>query len=82
MPLEKDNAKHRSMSNNMDNKHSGKGWYDKGVRPVIHGAYHAGRCVTSGNQAECARAKDQFSKVGSGQQRTDYLKAHGNAGKK
>ena len=29
----------------------------------MHGTYHAGRAVTSGNGEEWARAKDQYSKV-------------------
>ena len=38
--------------------------YDKYVRPVVHGVYHAARGIKSGNRAEWDRAKDQFSKVG------------------
>ncbi|KAL5254365.1 hypothetical protein ACHWQZ_G013973 [Mnemiopsis leidyi] len=72
--LEKDNPSHRSLSDKLDKKHGGKPLYEKFVRPVVHGVYHAARGIKSGNGAEWDRAKDQFSKVGSGQQRTDYLK--------
>lgn len=82
MPLDKDNSGHRAMSNNLDTKFSGQGWYDKAARPVIHGTYHAGRFVGSGNPEEWARAKDQFCCVGSGQSQTEYLKAHRDAQKK
>lgn len=76
MPLDKDNASHRGLSNDLDKKYCGQGWYDKAVRPVIHGTYHTGRFVNSGNAEEWARAKDQYSKIGSGQTQTEYLKAH------
>lgn len=74
--LEKDNPSHRDWSTKLDNKFSGGAVYDKAVRPIIHGTYHTGRYIGSGNSAEWARAKDQFSKVGTGQQRTEYLKEH------
>ena len=74
--LDKDNPQHRGWSNKLDNKFGGGPIYEKAVRPVIHGGYHAGRYVSSRNPEEWARSKDQFSKVGTGQQRTDYLKAH------
>lgn len=77
MPLDKDNQSHRGMSNNLDAKYCGKPFYDKVARPVIHGTYHAGRYVANGlNPEELARSKDQFSKFGTGQSQTDYLKAH------
>lgn len=82
MSLEKDNPKHRNFSNNLDAKFSGKALYDKAVRPIMHGVYHAGRSATSLNSAEWARAKDQFCTVGTGQSQTDYLKAHQEAAKK
>lgn len=76
MPIDKDNPKHRGVSNNLDSKYGGKAWYDCAARPIIHGTYHAGRYINSGNEEEWARAKDQFSKVGTGQTQTEYLKAH------
>lgn len=74
--LDKDNPSHRSASNNLDERFKNSGAYNRFARPVIHGTYHAGRFVNSRNPEEWARAKDQFSKFGTGQQRTDYLKAH------
>ena len=82
MPLEKDNAAHRGISNNLDAKYGGGTMYEKLVRPVMHGVYHTARGIGSGNTQEFARAKDQFSKVGTGQQRSDYLKAHQEAATK
>merc|ERR1712112_626796 len=76
MPLEKDNPGHRNVSNNLDNKYKDSAVWNKVVRPVVHGTYHTGRAVTSGNTEEWARAKDQFSKVGTGQTQTEYLKQH------
>lgn len=76
MPLDRDNMGHRNFSNNLDSAHTGKAWYDLAARPIVHGAYHAGRFVNSGNPEEWARAKDQFSKFGTGQTQTEYLKAH------
>ena len=76
MPLDKDNAGHRDLSNQLDAKFCGNGFYDKVARPIIHGAYHTGRYVRSSNPEELARAKDQFSKFGTGQSQTEYLKAH------
>lgn len=76
MPLDKDNKSHRDFSVKLDDKYSGGATYDKFVRPVIHGTYHAGRFINSGNPEEWARSKDQFSKVGTGQQRTEYLAEH------
>jgi len=76
MPLEKDNPKHRDTSNKMDVKYKDSAVWNKVARPVVHGTYHAARFVNSGNSEEWARAKDQFSKVGSGQTQTDYLAQH------
>ncbi|XP_055321019.1 uncharacterized protein LOC129577636 [Sitodiplosis mosellana] len=73
MPLDKDNAGHRDFSNRLDAKFTGNSFYDKAARPIIHGAYHAGRYVRSSNPEEMARAKDQFSKFGTGQSQTEYL---------
>lgn len=66
------------MSDKLDQKFKNNPLYEKFARPAIHGAYHAGRYVKRGNPEEWARAKDQLSKVGTGQQRTDYLNAHRN----
>jgi len=74
--LERDNPQHRGWSNNLDNKFGGEKWYDNYARPIVHGAYHAGRAAGSLNGAEWARAKDQFSAVGEGQPRSEYLKAY------
>lgn len=74
--LDKDNPSHRNLSNQLDAKCGDSGVYNKIVRPVVHGTYHAARFVNSGNPEELARAKDQISKFGTGQQHTDYLKAH------
>jgi hypothetical protein len=82
MSLDKDNKGHRDISNKMDATFGGGVIYEKVVRPVVHGTYHAARGLSSGNGAEFARAKDQFSKVGTGEQRTEYLKAHQDAQKK
>lgn len=76
MPLDKDNPSHRNLSEKLDDKFSGNALYDKGVRPLVHGGYHAGRYLNSGNPEEWARTKDQLSKVGTGEQRTDYLNEH------
>lgn len=76
MPLDKDNVSHRDFSSYLDSKYSGKAWYDNAARSIIHGTYHAGRYSISKNGEELARAKDQFSKFGSGQTQTEYLKAH------
>ena len=67
MPLDKDNASHRSFSNKLDamprTPRQQEAW-EKFDRPIIHGVYHAGRYLTGGgNPEEWARAKDQFSKV-------------------
>ena len=64
MPLDPENKDHRKESDELDEKYSGEPWYDKGGRPVIHGVYHTGKFLNSGNKEEWARAKDQFSKVG------------------
>lgn len=80
--MDKDNSNHRDMSNNLDKKYCGQSWYDKAARPIIHGTYHTGRYLNSGNAEELARAKDQFSCVGTGQTQTEYLKAHRDAQKK
>ena len=61
--LEEDNEGHRNFSDWLDEKFGGGTVYEGGFRPLIHGAYHAGRAVWSGNGAEWDRAKDQFSKV-------------------
>ena len=74
--LEPDIKPLRGFSDRLDNSFGGGPIYEKAVRPVIHGVYHAGRGLESGNAAEIARAKDQFSKIGTGEQRTEYLKAH------
>merc|ERR1711915_900938 len=50
--------------------------WNKVVRPVVHGTYHTARSLRSSNPEEWARAKDQFSKVGTGQTRTEYLAQH------
>ena len=67
MPLDKDNASHRSLSDKLDAMPRGplnQAMYERFDRPIIHGVYHAGRFVTGGgNPEEWARAKDQFSKV-------------------
>lgn len=76
MPLDKDNAGHRNLSDQLDAKFGGKSFYDKVERPIIHGAYHAGRYVRSSNPEEWARAKDQFGKFGTGQSQTEYLQKH------
>ena len=69
MPLDEDNQSHQQTSNNWDNNCSLKSLDDKAAQPIVHGSYHAGRYVNSGNSEEWARAKNQFSKVGSGQSR-------------
>ena len=74
--LEPDIKPLRGFSDRLDNSFGGGPIYEKAVRPVIHGVYHAGRGFESGNAAEIARAKDQFSKIGTGEQRPEYLKAH------
>lgn len=93
MPLEKDNPSHRAISIKLDDSLSGKGWYDKAVRPIVHGTYHACRALPkidiekhgedllptvtiNNNKEEWARAKDQYSKVGTGQSQTEYLKIY------
>lgn len=76
MPLEKDNPSLRDMSNKLDAAHCGKAWYDKAVRPIIHGTYHAARALGSSNAEEWARAKDQYGTFGTGQSQTEYLKAY------
>ncbi len=81
MPLEKDNPSHRSFSNSLDDTFGGGFTYKKLVCPVIHGAYHAAHFVGNGNNAEWARAKDQFSAVGKGQPCNEYLNAHQEAQK-
>ena len=82
MSLDKDNKAHRNISDKMDATCGGGTIYEKAARPLVHGAYHAARGAYSGNDAEFARAKDQFSKVGTGEQRTEYLKAHQEGQKK
>lgn len=79
--LDPDNKAHRSISDKLDKKFEDSKAWNNFARPVVHGAYHAGRYVGSGNPAELARSKDQFSKFGTGQQRTDYLQAHRNQSK-
>lgn len=74
--LDPDNPSHRSLSNRLDDRFANSRLYNNYARPVIHGTYHAGRYVGGRNPEEWARAKDQFSKFGTGQQRTDYLRAH------
>ena len=67
MPLDKDNASHRSLSDKLDavpRTPMEQAGYETLTRPIIHGVYHAGRYLTGGgNPEEWARAKDQFSKV-------------------
>ena len=82
MPLDKDNAEHRQMSNNYDDKYGGQALYNKAVRPIVHGTYHAGRFINSGNSEEWARAKDQYSNIGTGQTQTEYLQQHREEAKK
>lgn len=74
--LEKDNPKHRKLSDKLDDKFGGNKAYDAYARPIIHGVYHAARGVGSGNDAEFARAKDQLKAVGTGQTKDEYLKAY------
>lgn len=77
--LDPDNQTHRGWSDSLDQKFGDNKAYTHVARPVVHGTYHVGRFVTGGgNQEEWARAKDQYSKIGSGQQQTEYLKAHRN----
>merc|ERR1712227_953935 len=88
MPLDNDNKSHRSFSNSLDsafaydNPDSRWRWtgvpqvYSGVARPVIHGVYHTARNINSGNPEEWARAKDQFSKFGTGETQTEYLKKH------
>ncbi len=76
MPLEKDNPSHRSFSNKLDSKFGGGPIYERVTRPLIHGTYHAARAIDSGNAAEWARAKDQYSALGKGQPRPEYLKEY------
>lgn len=77
--LDPDNKSHRGFSDRLDQRFNGNRAYENFARPVIHGAYHGGRYVFNGrNPEELARSKDQFSKFGTGQQRTDYLQAHRN----
>ena len=94
MSLEKDNKSHRGMSDNLDKAYGAMSKskcpyqvyrgavYEKVTRPVIHGAYHGARHIKTGNPAELARAKDQFSKIGTGQSQADYLKQHREEAKK
>ena len=63
MPLDKDNPGHRATSDKWDAKYGGGPIYDRVTRPIVHGTYHAGRYLRSGNAEEWARSKDQFSKV-------------------
>lgn len=74
--LVKDHPDHRNFSNYLDEKLEGRPLYEKGARPLIHGTYHAGRSILYQNEAEWARAKDQYSAVFTGQPRTEYLKAY------
>lgn len=78
MPLDKDNRTHRNFSDKLDDKFCGGAKFDKVVRPVLHSTYHAARFVNGGcgNPEEWARAKDQLSKLGTGQKRTEYLEQH------
>ena len=77
MPLDKDNASHRQISDNLDARFGGSSWYTHAARPIIHGAYHAGRYVDpiierafhvnsyvhGGNPAELARATVAHGRV-------------------
>lgn len=74
--LDPDNKSHRGFSNSLDRRFGNNRLYNNFARPVVHGAYHAGRFVNSRNPEEWARSKDQFSKFGTGQQQSDYLRAH------
>ena len=60
MPLDKDNPGHRAFSDWMDGKMEGGRIYDRVTRPIVHGAYHAGQYMASGNDEKWARSKDQF----------------------
>lgn len=79
MSLEEDNHDHSEVYNNLDTNYSGQSWYDKAVRPIIHGTYHAGRYVKSGNPEKLFRSMDQFACFGSEQSQTEYYKAHHDA---
>lgn len=77
MPLDPDNKSHRAIDKVLDEKFSGGPIYDCVTRPIIHSTYHAGRFVfNGGNPEEWARAKDQLSKLGTGQTQTEYLETH------
>lgn len=72
-----DNPEHRKLSNCLDKKFGGKRFYDKAVRPLIHGTYHAARyfgyeAKKSFDPEEKARAKELFNKFGKSV--TDYSK--------
>lgn len=76
LDLDPDNPEHRKISDDLDAKYIGEEWYDKVFRPIIHGTYHTGRFVNSGNKDEWSRAKDQYSKFGTGQTNFEYYKEY------
>lgn len=71
--LDPDNQSHRSLSNRLDEAFTGNKAYDNYARPYVHGKYHEHRFKESGNVEEWARAMDQYSKIGDGQQKTNFL---------
>lgn len=81
MSIQEDNKDHRAKSNELDAKYGGNFLYENVARPIVHGAYHGARYLGYEAQKafdpeELARAKDQFSAIGKGQPRTEYLKEH------
>lgn len=65
---------HRSLSDKLDRAFKGNRGYERFDRPLNHGTYHAGRYLGNGKTPEeWARAKDQYSKFGTGQQHTDLV---------
>lgn len=77
--LDPDNESDRGLSDKLDGMFEGNPGYERFDRPLIHGTYHAARYLFNGqNPEEWARAKDQYSKFGTGQQRTEYLEAYRN----
>lgn len=78
--MQEDNPRHRALSDRLDDELTGNRFYDRAIRPIIHGSYHAARffgyqAQQSNDPEEWARSKDQFSKIGSGQAQTHYLSA-------
>lgn len=78
LDLDPDNPDHRRISNELDAEYRGEEWYDKVMRPIIHGTYHTGRFMNSGNKEEWSRAKDQYSKFGTGQTNSEYWRGNKN----